>query len=430
MNLTARRVAKLLSKGKPGNYYDGQGLRLEIRGESSASWSTRYQIDGVERWMGLGSAKTFTLAEARERNRRLVRQKIADKIDPVAVRLAERSVQAAAAARALTFAEAAERFLAERKAGGAWSSAKHAAQWQITLKDYALPIIGPVSVADVTSDHIFKVLEQQVPARKGYAAGTLWNTRTETAARLRARIEAVLDWATARKHRSGDNPAALKTIGKVLVRPKVVDDTRHAALPFAEIPAFMSQLRQMEGSAARALEFLILTATRSNETLGARWREVDFGTAVWTVPPERMGKTKPREEHKVPLVAETLALLGNLYRDGDDADGFLFIGRKAGARLGSTAMIDVLARMGRSDLTVHGLRSTFRDWAAECTRFPEEVAEHALAHTVGDKTMRAYRRTKLFPQRTRLMAAWAKFCSSPPAVRTKVEGVVVPIGAG
>jgi integrase len=342
----------------------------------------------------------------------------------VAVRRAERSVQAAAAARALTFAEAAERFLAERKAGGAWSSPKHAAQWQITLKDYALPIIGPVSVADVTSEHIFKVLEQQVPARKGYAAGTLWNTRTETAARLRARIEAVLDWATARKHRSGDNPAALKTIGKVLVRPKVVDDTRHAALPWSELPGFMLQLRQMEGSAARALEFTILTAARSNEVLGAKWNEINFSLATWTVPASRM---KTREEHKVPLAPETLALLQNLYRD--DHGDFVFIGRRAGTGLGNTAMVDVLARMGRSDLTAHGFRSSFRDWAAECTKFHNDVVEHALAHVVGNETQRAYLRTKLFPQRIRLAAVWAKYATSPPVARTKGGAEVVPIGS-
>jgi integrase len=427
VNLTAKRVAKLLSGGKPGNHYDGQGLRLEIRGKNAASWSARYQIDGVERWMGLGSARVFTLAEARERNRRLVRQKIADRIDPVAVRRAERSAQAAAA-RAMTFAEAAERFIAEREAGAAWSNPKHAAQWPATLKAYALPVLGPISVDDITSEHIFKVLEQKAPARNGNAAGTLWNTRTETAARLRSRIEAVLDWATARKYRSGDNPASWKTIGKVLVRPQVVDDTRHAALPLAEIPALMSHLRQMEGVAARALEFLVLTATRSNEVLGARWHEVDFGTAVWTVPPERMGKTKPREEHRVPLVAETLQLLHGLNRDSDAGDdGFVFIGRKAGAKLGSTAMMDVLERMGRSGLTVHGFRSSFRDWAAERTRHPPEVAEHALAHVVGGKTQRAYLRTKLFPKRVRLMADWAKYCSSPP-VQAKAGDVVVSIG--
>jgi integrase len=415
VNLTAKRVAKLLSGGEPGNHYDGQGLRLEIRGKNAASWSARYQIDRVERWMGLGSARVFTLAEARERNRRLVRQKIVDRIDPVAVRRAERSAQAAAAARAMTFAEAAERFIAEREAGAAWSNPKHAAQWPATLKAYALPVLGPISVGDITSEHIFKVLEQKVPARNGNAAGTLWNTRTETAARLRSRIEAVLDWATARKYRSGNNPASWKTIGKVLVRPQVVDDSHHAALPFAEIPAFISRLRQMEGVSARALEFLVLTATRSNEVLGARWREVDFGTSVWTVPLERMGKTKPREEHKVPLAAETLHLLHGLYRDSDAGDdGFVFIGRKAGAKLGSTAMMDVLERMGRSDLTVHGFRSSFRDWAAERTRHPPEVAEHALAHVVGGKTQRAYLRTKLFPKRVRLMADWAKYCSSLP----------------
>jgi integrase len=289
-----------------------------------------------------------------------------------------------------------------------------------------LPVLGAVSVSDISSEHIFKVLEQQVPARNGSAAGTLWNTRTETAARLRSRIEAVLDWSTARKYRSGDNPASWKTIGKVLTRPQVVDDTHHAALPFAGIPAFISELRQMEGVAARALEFLVLTAARSGEVLGAKWKEIDDRNAVWTVPAARM---KTRDEHRVPLAAETLRLLHGLCRDGDAGDdGFLFIGRKAGTMLGSTAMIDVLERMGRSGLTVHGFRSSFRDWAAERTKYPPEVAEHALAHVVGGKTQRAYLRTKLFPQRARLMATWAKYCNSPP-VDSKGKSVVVSIGA-
>ena len=424
MKLTAKKVAKLLSRGEAGNHYDGQGLRLEIRGKNAASWSTRYQIDGIERWMGLGSAKVFTLAEARERNRKLVRQKVADKIDPVAVRRAERSMQTAAAARAVSFAEAAERFLAEREAMAVWSSPKHAAQWRTTLVTYALPIIGSISVADLAAEHVFRVLEQNVPAGNGSAAGTLWNTRTETAARLRSRIEAVLDWATARKHRSGDNPASWKTIGKVLTRPKVTEDTRHAALAWSELPAFMSQLRQMAGVAASALEFAILTAARSNEVLGARWSEIDLGNAVWTVPASRM---KTGEEHRVPLAPETLQLLRSLYRDGDTTDGFLFIGRKAGAGLGSTALTDVLKQTGRG-VTVHGFRSTFRDWTAECTRFPKDAAEHALAHVVGDKTQRAYLRTKLFPQRVRLMAAWAKYCDSPPVARK--DATVVSIGGG
>ena len=373
MNLTAKRVAKLLTKGEPGNHYDGQGLRLEIRGKNAASWSgavsdrRRRALDGAR----LGPRVHARRGAREEPQARSPEGRRPDRSGggPPAP---NGSAQAAAAARAMTFAEAAERFIAEREAGAAWSNPEHAAQWPATLKAYALPVLGPISVGDITSgNNIFKVLEQKVPARNGNAAGTLWNTRTETAARLRYRIEAVLDWATARKYRSGDNPASWKTIGKVLVRPQVVDDTRHAALPFAEIPAFMSRLRQMEGVSARALEFLVLTATRSNEVLGARWREVDFGTAVWTVPPERMGKTKPREEHKVPLVAETLQLLHGLYRDSDAGDdGFVFIGRKAGAKLGSTAMMDVLERMGRSDLTVHGFRSSFRDWAAERTRHP------------------------------------------------------------
>ena len=382
VNLTAKRVAKLLSRGEPGNHYDGQGLRLEIRGKNcrlmvgAVSDRRRRALDGAR----LGP-RVHARRGAREKPQaRSPEDRRPDRIQWRSV-APNNSAQAGAAARAMTFAEAAERFHRRaRGRGGVEQSQTRRPVAAATLKAYALPVLGPISVDDITSEHIFRVLEQKV--RNGNAAGTLWNTRTETAARLRSRIEAVLDWATARKYRSGDNPASWKTIGKVLVRPQVVDDTRHTALPFAEIPAFMSRLRQMEGVSARALEFLVLTATRSNEVLGARWREVDFGTAVWTVPPERMGKTKPREEHKVPLVAGTLHLLHGLYRDSDAADdGFVFIGRKAGAKLGSTAMMVVLERMGRSDLTVHGFRSSFRDWAAKRTRHPPEVAEHALARS-------------------------------------------------
>jgi integrase len=283
MNLTAKKVTKLLRRGEPGNHYDGRGLRLEIRGKNSASWSTRYQIDGVERWMGLGSARTFTLAEARERNRKLVRQKIADKIDPVAVRRAEQAAQAAAAKKAITFSEAAYAFVEGN--ASAWRNAKHAAQWKKTLATYVEPIIGALSAANIDVTHVLKVLEQKVPAKNGYPAGTFWTARPETASRVRGRIEAVLDWATARQHRSGDNPAAWKTIGKVLPeRGKIAKVEHHAALPYAELSAFWAALREREGVAAQALAFTILTAARTNEALGARWEEIDSHKKVWTVP--------------------------------------------------------------------------------------------------------------------------------------------------
>ena len=417
VNLTAKKVARLISKGDPGNHYDGKGLRLEIRGPSAASWTTRYQIDGVTKYMGLGSASAFTLAEARERNRRLVRQKLADKIDPLAVRNAERSAQAAAARKAITFAEAAKAFLAGNESG--WRNAKHAAQWRATLATYIEPIIGSLSVADIDVTHVLKVLEQHVPAKLGYAAGTFWNARPETASRVRGRVEAVLDWATARQHRVGDNPASWRTIGRVLPAPgKIAKVEHHAALPYTELPAFMAALRAREGVAAQALAFTIMTAARTNEALGARWDEIDIHKKVWTAPASRM---KAGETHVVPLSEAAIALLDALPRERGAE--FLFIGRRTGTRLSETALIGVLGRMRRTDLTIHGFRSTFRDWAAEQTSFPHDVCEMALAHTVGDASTRAYRRTKLLPKRRQLMDTWAAYCASPASA----AGDVVPI---
>jgi integrase len=268
-NLKSKQVEKLIEAGKPGKHYDGQGLRLEIKGPNIGSWVARYPIDGVTRYMGLGSAKAFSLAEARQRNRKLVRQKLADGVDPVATRRADRAARQAEAASATTFSEASRRFLEQHNAK--WANLKHRSQWENTLRTYAEPVIGSLPVADIDVPLVLKALEQPVKAERGYPAGPLWNARPETANRLRGRIEAVLDWAKACGHRAGDNPAAWDVIGKVL--PARGGPKHHAALPYTDVPAFMASLQKREGVAAKALAFAVLTAARSQEVLKARWGE-------------------------------------------------------------------------------------------------------------------------------------------------------------
>jgi integrase len=405
-NLKSKHVEKLIQAGKPGKHYDGLGLRLEIKGPNNASWVARYQVDGVTSYMGLGSAKTFSLAEARERNRKLVRQPLADGVDPVATRRAYRAARQAAVAKAMTFAEASRRFLEQHNAK--WASVKHRSQWENTLRTYAEPVIGSLPVADIDVPLVLKVLEQPVKGGLGYRAGPLWSTRPETANRLRGRIETVLDWAKARGYRTGDNPAAWQVIGKVL--PARGGPKHHAALPYIDIPAFMERLEQRGSVAAKALAFTVLTAARSQEVLKARWSEVDLDAGLWTVPAERM---KMRREHRVPLSPAAIELVRNLYRENNGDDGYLFIGIQPGRQLGHTTLQQLLKRM-HQPTTVHGFRSSFRDWAGERTAFPHEVCEAALAHVKG-KTERAYQRGDLFEKRRQLMTAWAKFCMGPAA---------------
>jgi integrase len=414
--LTAKRVARLLSRGEIGNHYDRLGLRLEIRGPNSASWSTRYQVNHVVRWMGLGSARVFTLAEARERNRR-VRQQLADDLDPLLQKRAAKATAAAAAARTISFADEAARYLKDNAAS--WGNAKHAAQWKTTLETYVNPIVGRLSVADIDTALVLEVLEQDVPARKPLPAGKFWNVRQETASRVRQRIEMVLNYATARQHRSGDNPAARSIISNVLKRSKK-EQEHHAALPYDQLPAFMAELRQCDGVAARALEFTILTAARSGEALGAIWKEIKNET--WTVPASRM---KAGKEHTVPLSGQALKLLKSLPTE-EDSD-YLFVGRSPGTGLSERAMLGVLDRMGRDDIVVHGFRSTFRDWCAKQTNYPREVAEMALAHTVGNETERSYLHSKMPQKRRLLMQEWGKFCTSIPITADATGNEPIPI---
>ena len=391
--LTALAVTKTRREGL---HADGGGLYLQVSGSGAKSWLYRFMLNGKARAMGLGSVHTVSLAEAREQAiqcRKLTRQGV----DPIEARKVERTKAQLEAAKSITFDACATSYIAAHKAG--WRNSKHADQWRSTLDTYAMPVFGSLPVQDIDLTLVLKVLEP------------IWKTKTETASRLRGRIEAVLDWATVRGYRRGDNPARWRGhLDKVLpARSKVQKVIHHEALPYVEIGEFVAALRDQEGVAARALEFLILTATRTGEVIGARWDELDLGQRVWTVPPNRM---KAGREHRVPLSTAAMALLETMKKQRRDE--YVFPGFKQGKPLSNMAMLKLLERIGRSDLTAHGFRSTFRDWAAERTNFPREVAEMALAHTIGDKVEAAYRRGDLFEKRRDLMATWAGYCGEIP----------------
>jgi integrase len=395
----ARAVGRLssLAVGRlrdPGLYPDGGGLYLQISRLGGKSWLFRFRADGRERWMGLGPASLVGLAEARRRAEEYRRQRLAG-IDPIEARRAELEASRLEAAKAVTFRSCAESYISSHRAG--WRNAKHGAQWGATLETYAYPVFGDLPVQAVDTGMVVKVLEP------------IWAAKTETASRLRGRIEAVLDWATTRGHRQGENPARWRGhLENRLPAPTKVQKVRHhAALPYSEIGAFMADLQRQEGIAALALRFLILTAARTGEVLCARWDEIDTATRTWTVPAERM---KGHREHRVPLSDAALEVLRQVgeVRGGD----FVFPGGKAGRPLSNMAMLTLLRRMERADLTAHGFRSTFRDWAAERTDVAREVAEAALAHTIADKVEAAYRRGDLFAKRRQLMHAWARHCSA------------------
>jgi len=368
----------------------------------------RFMLAGRSREMGLGSLIEVSLADARQKAveaRRLVKSGV----DPIAQRDAERKAREAAQAleraRAMTFHECAERYIDAHKAG--WRNAKHAAQWPSTLETYCYPVFGNLPVAAVDLPMVMKVLEP------------IWTEKTETASRVRGRIEAILDWATVRGFRSGDNPARWRgQLSHLLPQPgKVAAVTHHAALPYLEIGTFVAALRQRPAMAARALEFLILTAARTGEVIGATWAEIDTNGASWTVPAGRM---KAGKEHRVPLSDRALAILAELrsaaFASGREPSGDQPIFPSSrGNPLSNMAMAMMLRRMERGDLTAHGFRSTFRDWAAERTAYPNEVVEMALAHTVASKVEAAYRRGDLFDKRRRLMADWASYCAVLPA---------------
>ena len=382
---------------KPGRYGDGNGLYLLVRpGDPPGRyWVLRYSAEGRVREMGLGRAGAtpgaVPLAEARQTAGEIHR-KVRAGIDPLAERKAARAT--AAAAKVRTFREVAGLYITAH--APTWRNPVHRRQWATTLQTYAYPAIGDRPVAAIEVGDVTGILQP------------IWGDKPETASRVRGRIETVLDFASANGWRTGENPARWRGhLSNILpARAKVRRVVHHAALPWRDMPAFMAALAGQAGTGAVALRFAILTAARTGEVIGAQWREVDMDAAVWTVPAARM---KASREHRVPLTAAALAVLRTMRLLGD---GFVFPGAAAERGLSNAAMAAVLDRMGRDDLTVHGFRSTFRDWAAETTDYPREVAEAALAHTLRDKVEAAYRRGDLFDKRRALMEAWAAFTVS------------------
>ncbi|MFF9553162.1 tyrosine-type recombinase/integrase [Methylobacterium fujisawaense] len=395
--LTAIQIKRL----GPGMHGDGDGLYLAVgktgggegKGEGSRSWVFRYRDNGRLRDMGLGSARDVPLADARRKVADLRRLR-ADGIDPLAAKRASENKRRAEAAKAIAFRTCAEGYIEAHKAG--WRNEKHAAQWTATLATYAYPVFGELPVGAVDTGLVMQAL------------GPIWAVKPETATRVRGRIESILDWATTSGHRHGENPARWKGhLANLLPnRSKVRKVEHHAALPFKDVPAFMETITGQPGVAAKLMAFTILTAARTGEALGARWSEIDMNAGTWTVPAERM---KGGVEHRVPLSAPVLALLAGMR--GLDGE-FVFPGGRRGKPLSNMAMLVLLRRMERTDLTVHGFRSSFRDWASETTHFPSEVVEMALAHAIESKVEAAYRRGDLFAKRRKLMDAWAQFCGA------------------
>ena len=410
MSLTVKRVARLMRRGDKGRHLDGgasgqRGLYLVVAHKTAAHWELRFQVNRRARWMGLGSARTFTLEQARQRAK-AAREQLADKIDPLDQRRAERAQTLAIAAVKKTLKECAELYIAAHRAE--WRSAQHGADWLSTLQRYVYPKIGSLNVADVGVPQVLAVLEQPVDG-----GGTFWDKKTITADRVRNRIELILTLAMARGYRPrGDNPAGWMFLKEVLSDPsRAARTVPHAAVPYRDVPALLQQLRQHEGVSVKALTFAILTAARSKEVLQATWREIDFDNKVWTIPAARM---KGNREHKVPLSPQAIDLLRSLYTEsGND---FLFIGARQPG-LTKNTMTAMLRRLGRSE-TVHGFRSSFSDWAHAETAHSNHTIEISLAHTVGNEVERAYRRTDMFAKRRTLMEQWSKFVVTSPRSRT------------
>ena len=387
------------------------GLALRVTPTESRHWVLRVVVAGKRRDVGLGAYPGVTLAAAREKAAE-ARSLVRNGIDPVEQARAARSQLQAETAKALTFEQCAAAFIKAHREG--WKNAKHAQQWQSTLAQWAFPKMGALLVRDVDQAHVLAVLEQ--PANPAQPEGpNLWGGKTETASRVRGRIESVLAWATARGMRQGENPARWRGhLDKLLPKPsKVAKVEHHAALPVADMGAFMVRLRQMQGSGAKALEFAILTAARSGEVRGMTWAELDLQVGIWTVPASRM---KAKKEHRVPLSNEALALIKAQPRIAETE--LVFAG--AGGRMLSDMTLTATLRRMEVAATAHGFRSTFRDWAGERTAYPREVIEHALAHQLKDKAEAAYARGDLFDKRRRLMQDWSAFVDSVGAPSAEV----------
>lgn len=383
--LNARAVATITDCGR---HADGGGLYLSISANGGRRWTFLYRWHGKPTELGFGSVRNVTLARARELARQ-ARANLAGGVNPKDVRK-----QSGGA----TFGDCADQLIEAQRPS--WRNAKHAAQWEMTLRDYAAPL-RRLPVDKISTEDVLSVLKP------------LWKQKPETASRLRGRIERVLDAARAQGLRSGDNPARWRGhLDQLLAKRQRLTRGHHAAMAYAELPAFIANLHTREGNAASALEFSVLTAARSGEVIGARWAEIDVERKVWTVPASRM---KAGREHRVPLSPAAYKIL-TVMRDSRHSD-YIFPGDKSDRPLSVMALAMVLRRMKIENATVHGFRSTFRDWAAECTNFPNEVCEAALAHVIENKAEAAYRRGDLFEKRKKLMDAWANYCLTPKSAK-------------
>jgi integrase len=389
-----------------GHYPDGGNLWLQVTTAGTKSWVFIFRKDGKQRWMGIGPLHTIGLAEARRRAQ-VLRAQLIDGIDPMAAKNAERvrvaeerARQVAVLASRMTFRDASIKYIAANKAG--WRNPKHGAQWESTLETYAYPVLGDMAMYDIKVEHVMRVLDP------------IWSTKSETASRVRSRIQLVWAWAKTRGHCDGDNPAEWKgnLDTQLPPRAKVARAKHHAALPIDDVPGFIADLRRNDSLSARALEFTILCNVRTNETIEATWDEFDLGKKVWTIPAGRM---KAEKEHRVPLSPRACEILETLKH----RQGFVFPGGKPRKGLSSAAMLELLKGM-RPGFTVHGFRSTFRDWAGERTNVAREVIEHAMSHQLKDKAEAAYARGDLFDKRRELMISWDDFCcrGDSPACKT------------
>lgn len=393
---------KVARETDPGLYADGDGLYLQITSTKAKSWIYRYWSNGRSREMGLGPLRKVSLDEARKKVRECSALRDAGR-DPIEARRAEKQERLLEEAQRLKFRDASQSYVAAHRDG--WRNAKHAAQWESTLEAYVYPIIGSLPVQAVDTALVLKVLEQEVGIGK-LKRDTFWKARPETASRVRGRIESILDWCAVRNYRTGENPARWRGhLKKVLPeKTKVREVKHHAALPYTRVAEFIAAIRTREGTAARALEFAILTAARTSETIGAMVGEVDQHERAWTISATRM---KAKRDHRVPLCDRALQIIEETANDT-----YLFPGAY-GRPLSNMAMAALLDRMGFDDITVHGFRSTFKDWTRDCTNFPNDLSEAALAHAIKGKTEAAYARGTMFEKRRKMMNAWAAYCEAP-----------------
>ena len=398
--LSAIEVTRLK---EPGLHAVGgvAGLHLQVTQTGARTWVLRVVIAGKRRDMGLGGFPDVPLADAR-RKAREAREMIGRGVDPIEQRREAANLLMASRASHKTFEQCVTSYIESRESE--WRNPKHRQQWQNTLDTYAGPVMGKLLVSNIALTHVLEVLEP------------LWDTKTETATRLRGRIESVLDWATVRGYRSGDNPARWKGhLDHLLAKPgKIAKVEHHAAVPVGKMAAFMGDLRRVNGMGARALEFAILTAGRSGEVRGALWSEIDMHARLWVIPSNRM---KGGREHRVPLSKQAIQLLEGVPRI--EKCDFVFPGAR-GTPLSDMTLSAVLKRM-KVAAVPHGFRSTFRDWAAERTNFPGELAEMALAHAIGSKVEAAYRRGDMLAKRANMMASWATFCETPVPAATVTQ---------